>query len=421
MAGKIITIDWPTIAALPSDEYHIKLLNKQQAAVLQALCEYQHWLTRWDNLELTQDELDRFMGDIEFRLMGDETGGFMTVEELIEGVCGGLVCAAPKIGAMLATGVTSGFSVDDAGNPTIGGGGEDTVELPDDDPATEIDETAAARAGGMFSIAKGINAIIALTNTYFGADATADMTPAEAVTLIGLQYKIDETLMLGALTDMWAIKAASLGVIASLTEATVAGSLYCKGLSYQSINRVVLATAGISTASKVATADIVNAVTMEQIGDWYESGTLLPTTTYKEFTCVPSPTEVINYATLGVAVNSQTAWKNNHRLLFTVENYFTDSLGNVVDFWWYDAVGVTAPVNRISSVNMQLGTGITKPTINQVPFAAGHKYQFTIDTPAAAGSLQLTIPSTGMTAPITPSVAGVGIKVTIEDLGEILV
>lgn len=420
MAGKIITIDWPTIAALPSDEYHIKLLNKQQAAVLQALCEYQHWATRWDNLQISQDELDRFMGDIEFRLMGDEDGGMATVDDIKNGICEGLECSFERLAARYLSGVATGFTVGEDGTVSTGGG-EDTVELPVDDPATEIDETQAARSGGMFSIAKGVNAIIALTNTYFGADATADMTPAEAVTLIGLQYKIDEALMLAALTDMWAIKGASLGVIASLAEATVAGSLYCKGLSYQSINRVVLATGGLATASKVATADIVNAITMEQLGDWYESGTLLPTTTYKEFSCVPSPTEIMFMPVLGTNYITQTVWKNNHRLLITVENYFTDSLGNVTDFWWYDAVGVTAPANRIASVNIQLGTGITKPTVNQVPFASGHKYQFTMDTPAAAGDMRITVPSTGMTAPLTPSVAGVGFKVTIEDLGEILV
>jgi len=304
-----------------------------------------------------------------------------------------------------------------------GGGGEDAVALPDDDPLSEIDETVASRAGGMFAIAKGVNVVIGLTNTYFGLDATPDMTPEEATALIGIQYKIDETLMIAALTDLWAIKAASLGVILSLPEATVASSLYCKGLSYQSINRVVLAqTGGLGTPSKIATTDTVNAITLEQFSDWYEAGVGIPTTLYKEFSCVPSPTEIIYYTALGVGVYSQTLWKPNHRLLITGENYFTDADADTLDLAWYnDGVGV--PQNRIGNWFLsQGGVNYVKPTSNQIPYSSTHKYQFTIDTPNNNDKLFISLTGTvGMNLPYTPSVPTEGIKITIEDLGEVLV
>ena len=422
MAGKIITIDWPTIAALPSDEYHIKLLNKQQAAVLQALCEYQHWETRWDNLELSQDELTRFMGDIEYRLMGDD---FMaTVDDISNGICDGLECAFERIAARYLSGNVGGFSVGDDGEVTSGeAGAGDTVELPEDDPTTVIDEAEASRAGGMYAIAYGVNAVIGLSNTYFGADATADMTPTDAAALVALQYKIDETLMIAALTDMWAIKGASLGAIAALSTTDVASSLFCRGLSYQSINRVILAvTGGISVASKQATAAIVSAITLGQFGDWYEAGVSIPTTLYKEFSCVPSPTEIIYYTALGVGVYSQTLWKPNHRLLITGENYFTDADADTLDMAWYnDGVGV--PQNRIGNWFLsQGGVNYVKPTSNQIPYSSTHKYQFTIDTPNNNDKLFISLTGTaGMNLPYTPSVPAEGIKITIEDLGEVLV
>jgi len=70
-------IDWPTIAAMDSEDYELKALNQQQVAILLMLLEYQKWDTRWTNLELSKDELQSYIGDIEIRLMGNE-GSSMT-------------------------------------------------------------------------------------------------------------------------------------------------------------------------------------------------------------------------------------------------------------------------------------------------------------------------------------------------------
>jgi len=290
-----------------------------------------------------------------------------------------------------------------------------TEDLPEDDPLTPIDEEQSARSGGVSAVRIGYNQLWTDISNFY----TTTTPVATAQLRMKQLYKWVDDAAADTFVSFYYINRDAAHTFPASWASTLDGYLYCKGLNKQSMSRWALDT--LATYPEEQSLNLITATSDEQISDFYNRGLGTPSTLYKEYSCVPSPTEVINYTTLGVAVNSQTAWKNSHRLLFTVENYFTDSLGNVVDYWWYDAVGVTAPANRIASVNMQLGTGITKPTINQVPFASNHKYQFTIDTPAAAGSLQVTIPATGMTAPITPSVAGVGIKITIEDLGEILI
>jgi len=272
------------------------------------------------------------------------------------------------------------------------------------------------------SIAKALEGVWDKIDALFGvpSGAVTPVTPlADAQTIMKQLYICDIVLMDTAVDNYYTWRLSGVTQIAFNQTAAFPQHLYCNGWSYESLAAWVINSSGWVFSKQQIALKFWESLGDKFFTDFYEKGAKLPSTTYAEASCYPSPIEVMQIVLVGTNYNSQTSWKPNHRLLMTVENYWTDNLGNVLDYWWYDASGVTLPVNRISVVNMQLGTGITKPTVNQVPFSSGHKYQFTIDTPTASGSLQVNVSGSGMTAPITPSVAGVGIKLTIQDLGEI--
>jgi len=410
-------LDWLEIADMDSESVEYKALTQQQVSILLSLLEYQKWETRWENLGMSKNELESFIGDLEYRLMRNEVT-MATQAEITAAICDGLECFTESWAKRYLSGDGLNFSVGDDGTITIGGGTDGLPSSPTDDPLTIIDEAASARMGGSIAVGKGIELYLDKVDSYYGATNGAPTTPlATAQAQLKIYFPCDGALMDLAIATYYTYRNSNARIIFDGT-ASFYQYLYCKGSDLRAFLQWIVDLSGYAAAKVSMVNDLMTPLLPEFFTDYYTQGLELPSTTYLEASCVPSPTETIYLLALGTTYNGQQAWKNNHRLLFTVENYFTDNLGNIVDFWWYDAVGATLPVNRIATVSIQLGTGITKPTINQVPYASGHKYQFTIDTPAAAGSVAITLPSTGMTAPVTPSVAGVGIKVTIQDLGE---
>lgn len=408
-------IDWPTIAAMDSEDYELKPLNQQQVAILLMLLEYQKWETRWTNLELSKDELQTYIGDIEERLMRNE-GGMATKDDIRDGIYE----AMNRLALQVATGqyANIGLSTDEDGTVTPTPD-DPTSDLPEDDPLTPIDETQASNYGGTISLSKAIELLYDKLDTYYGAVNGTPATPeATAKTLIKAFFPCDGLMMDTAIASYYTYRTSN-GQLAFNTTQAMQLYLYCHGSNERGWGQWLSDQSGYAIAKFTVMNDLSVSLSDEFWTSYYQQGTNKPSTVYLEAGCVPSPTEIMNMPVLGTAYTSQTAWKANHRLLFTVENYFTDSTdSDILDFWWYDAAGVTLPVNRIASVNMQLGAGITKPTVNQVPFAANHKYQFTIDTVNGAGQVQITVPATGITTAVA-SVAGVGFKVTIQDLGEI--
>lgn len=409
MAGKIITIDWPTIAALPSDEYHIKLLSKQQAAVLQALCEYQHWQTRWDNLELSQDELDKFMGDIEFRLMGDETGGFMTVDELIEGICGGLVCAAPKIGAMLATGVTTGFTIDDEGNVTTPD--EGGVDVPEDDPTTpEYDEAAAARAGGVIVVTNGIQEI--LTNMYNWKQAGV-ITDVQAALRLELLYNYDPNDASAFASYWWNVYANSQGTV-PINLAIVQSNFFCKGLTMNSFTEYIYENHAVALEVPVL-EKFVQYFPVSQLDVWYQKGVLVPSTAYRSYSCTMNKVEqwTLNFSTAeSFTLPISQILKTGHRFLIEAVGSFVDAdvPNEVQDFFWKR--NTATGVNTFTGFTLSV-SGTSPATAAQVPYESSHAYAWTFDKVGDDGG---TITKTNDSF-TNPNVTGT-IILTLTDLGE---
>lgn len=408
---KAFPLIWSEIEKHDNDVDKFRPLTERQSAILLAAIEHYRWPTRWQELGISAIELEKEIAEIQDRLMREDGAMSMDYDQLEIAIKNAIYKATNDVAKQIVSGVTTGFVVNEDG--TVSSPTDDpATDLPTDDPATDLDESLAAKQGGVINVRKYLQQVC----NDMAAWHFAGVTQLNAALRLADIYGFDGT----ALTDYVAYYYTS--AVTPNTPATIAasidGTLFCRGVTNRSISYYIYNQH--ATAGEITELSLLNdCITQEILSGWFETGTDTPSTLYKENSCVPSPTETIYMPLLGTTYNGQQSWKPNHRLLVTVKNHFTDNLGNQVDFWWYDAVGVTLPVNRIATVSIQLGAGITKPTVNQVPFKSSHIYQFTLDTPSASGSIQITVPSTGMTAPITASIVGVGFEVTIQDLGEI--
>lgn len=386
MAGKIITIDWELIASLPSDEYQLKPLNKQQAAVLLALCEYQHWTSRWDNLALSQQDLDRFMGDIEYRLMLNESGdGMATQEDIAKGMYQAFNWLALQIASGQYANVN--ISTDEDGVVTLPSGDGSDIELPDDDPTTPIDETDAAHYGGVFALGTKLEEVVDRADLMYGP---LNGTPANAEALaqqnMKLYFPCDAALMDAAITSYYAYRATN-SQLAFNGGTDFFQWLFCNGYDINSINRFLISVRTFSTAKTLQISGLLAALLPEFWTDNFERGTQSPSTQYLDAACVKTPSQEI----LVMPLNTNRQFfglKANHRILLTFKGHVTDSDGDLQDsFWFRTAAGVLTRSNP----TFGYGAGVAQPTDNQVPYNSAHIYQFTMELPNSSTTMTINI------------------------------
>lgn len=409
-------IDWAQIESMDSEYQERKLLTQQHVAILLALLEYQKWTTRWENLGLTAGELQSFIGDIEYRLMQDEGSFLMTPEEFYDANKRSIYDAWNDIAKQIVSGRTTDISVGSDGtvtNPT------DTVDggtLPEDDPTTAVNETKGGKYGAAVAIAEGIEAVWDKIDSLYGAvNGTPVTLEADAAYQMKLLFPCDETLMGNAVNFYYLYRGTNPRFLYDIPVGMYQ-YMYCKGLNKETALRYMVDVVNFVIAKQTAMNNFILALSDAFFSYYFGIGSQTPSTAYLEASCEPSPPETMLLLVGGTTYTSNTAFKANHRLRITVSGYFQDSsvTPKISDFWWY-SFPPAVPANHISATNIQQGTGIVKPTVNQVPYAGGHSYQFTMDT-TSAGNMQITVPVAGMTAPITSPTGG--ITVTIVDLGE---
>lgn len=332
----------------------------------------------------------------------------------------GMYSTVNDVAKQIVSGRTTDIAVGSDGTVSDPTTGSATDEAPADDPTTTIDEEQSAIFGGTTSLCRGIELYLDKIDTLYGAtNGTPTTTEQDAEVILALYFDLDPTLLSSSLTAYYSYRASNPRILFDVLN-TMFQFMYCHGSNERAFGKWLVDLSAYSATKLFVVKNLVAALNDSFWTDYFNSGLNKPNTLYLDASCVPSPTEIMNMVTLGSTYTTQTVWKNSHRLLVTVENYFTDSVdSDILDFWWYKTTAGT-PVSRISSVTMQLGTGVSKPTTNQVPYSTTHKYQFTVDTPAAAGVLQLTVSAANITTPVA-SASGVGFKVTVQDLGEYVV
>jgi len=341
-------------------------------------------------------------------------GGAMTAQDFRDGI----YQAVNDLAAQLKSGSIGGFTVGDDGTVTFPSSAGDS-SLPEDNPLTPlIDERLSAKMGGIIDIARGLESVWDKIDALFGVPSGA-VTPVTSLDDAKLQMQLyfacDQTLMGIACDNYYAWRLGSATQIAFTQTATFAQFLFCNGYDANALARWVIDNSGWIPSKQIIALDFWLSLSESFFSVRFANGIEKPSTTYLEAVCVPSPQEIIILNVFNTNVTSATSWKPNHRLKFSITGVLTDTAaGHKRDFWWYDGAAA-APAFVPASMSMQLGTGITKPTINQVPFSATGTYVFTIDTPASSGALVLNMAAGGVfNSPFTGS-----IDITIDDLGEI--
>lgn len=371
------------------------------------------WLAWMESTAFWKDaEDDSFIGIQEILKFeeGIELPMSIDYEALKAAISDGTYKAWNDLAKQVVSGTTTNINVDANGNVTTGTGTTDptdAVELPIDDPLTAIDETAAAKQGGMINVRFMMQSILNdMAAWHFGA-----VPEVQAVSRLSLLYGLEGANVDAFVNYYYTVDASPDTVITLLS--ILDSYFYCRGLNYNNFSKYILKE-HTPTTDRETLLKFAPCLTPELLSQWYESGIDTPSTTYQENSCVPSKPETMPTITsFGTNYQSQTSWKKYHRLRITTNGLLTDNSGHKRDFWYYDGAAAN-PVFVPASTSIQQGVGITKPTINQVPFSATGTYVFTLDLGSSDGVMIFNLAAGGT------FVGGTGgINVTIEDLGEI--
>jgi hypothetical protein len=314
----------------------------------------------------------------------------------------------------IVSGATSGFEIDEDGNVIIGGeDGEDG--LPEDDPATEVDETAAARSGGATAVRIGINSIWSNLNAWYGASVAL----AEAQNRLKLIYNLEPTASDALVSEYWSARQQAQPYVSSFAS-TLDSYLYCKANNPQVLAEWIYEVH--TTNQQFLASKLVPALTQAQMDDWFTQGMEVPSTDYQAYSCVPIDPEqwILDAAYLQTSAYKTGAsiGKINHRILIEVSgkvNHPSD--GSYQDFFYHVAAnGTKTYVGAATSFGtLQFNDNLSNPPQNKNPWKASGVYAVTMETTSAqAYRFRRAISAANMAAGTT------GFTIKLTDLGEVI-
>ncbi len=346
-------------------------LNLQWCKILAGWLEWMEDVAGWQDAD---DELHAGIQGFLFFERGIEGGIFMTPDEFRDALDAGMYSAFNKLARQIVSGRYTDIAVDEDGNvsqPSESGG---DAGLPEDDPGTPtFDEAFAAKAGGCRAVVSGFNSIWSDMANWQGIGLSEATMQAR---LMQKYQIVDEESAYGfvhAYTTAWPAH------IASYTE-TLSSMLFCGGDNFKStvadyiIENVDITLQGVGFA-------LNNALTSEQISDWFNYGVEVPASDYKTYPCVPIPTETF---TLNMALSNTPSyttngiWKANHRYQVKIAGTFTDSDNpNLVGDGMY-IHDTSTGVKTWLPTNFNF-TNLENIQQAKVPFEPSHIYIFTLD------------------------------------------
>jgi hypothetical protein len=337
-------------------------------------------------------------------------GGMATKQDIKEALIEWTKDTALKI----VSGATGGIVIDEDGNVTIGGEDGD-AGLPEDDPTTEVDETAVARSGGATAVRIGINSIWSNLDSWYDFS----VSEANAVERLTLLYELNPAETAEFVAYYYAQRAASQQYVSSFAS-TLDGYLYCKGNNKQVIAEWVFEVGAIATIAMSSL--MVEALTQGQLDNWFTQGTQVPSTDYVAFSCVPIDPE---QWTLDAAYLQTSAYKTgasigktNHRILIEVSgkvNHPSD--GSYQDFFYHVASNGTKSFVGIATSfgSLQFNDNLSNPPQSKVPWKASGVYAVTMETTSAqAYRFRRVISAANQAAGTT------GFTIKLTDLGEVI-
>lgn len=312
-------------------------------------------------------------------------------------------------------GAILGYEVDEEGNPIIPpdeGGGE---PLPEDDPATEINETESAIYGAMLEIALRLEQVLDKIDTLYGAvNGTPVTAEQDAQSIMVAYFSCDQTLMQTAVTSYygWRVSNNQFGFQGSTTFPLY---LYCNGYDMNDLNRYLLDVAAYTINKVNRIGQFWEALSDSFFTESYAKGQSKPSTAYLDASCVPMPyQEFLNIPYNSSRNLSPATAKGGHRLLIEVSGYFVDGSEIQDAFWYRNASGVLVR----SNFQFVHAAGSNMPSDNQVPYSTTHAYSYTIDLSTGTSSWSVNFPrNANMDVASTSPTNGFSIKIT--DLGQV--
>jgi len=338
-----------------------------------------------------------------------------TEAELTNAIYNGMYKWTNDVAKQIISGRITDIAVDEDGNivaPSEGGA------LPGDDPLTPQDESKMAKSGGAIRVRIGINDLLLDVHTLYGNDAVEDTTLSDALFIISSRYKVDITALTTVMTEYWADRAASKVQLTTIDTNLLDSELYCEGVSKQTINSVIVDITAVSIEARQNAVGLVNALTDEQISDWFNIGSETGSTNYLAYSCEPIPDYEFTIQWGAASINDTHIFKKHHRYLITVEGSLLDPDGDIQDAWWHKQVGQIEVFDN-ADFNIQQGGAVKiDPTVFEVPYNVQHKYVWTLDMGDQDASPQWTLSRDGTMAVGSTSPSN-GLLVKVHDLGEI--
>lgn len=364
------------------------------------------------------EEKTRAITEIAALLAYDDCEGSMATKEDIRD---GFYEAMNRLAAQIVSGRFTDIFVDEDGvvsDPSDSTGGEDSgadspLPLPSDDPATELNETLAAKSGGCISIRTYVQDIcnnVALWHSHA-------LTESEVVGRLENVYGLTGTDVDNYVAYYYST-ATSPDDAPTISD-TLDSTLFCRGVSVASIFYYIYNQHAVS-GEKTELEFLAKCFTEEIITSWYGRGILVPSTDYNAYICTKIPVEefdldmstaeIPEYFTSGV-------WKAGHRFLIEVsgswgnDTTFPTTVGDAMYF--HDLV---TGIKDFSPLHFNFSGGVDDPVQAQVPFQDDHVYAFTVDRNTTTGSSAgiISKSSGGINLPDTTGV----LHVKVTDLGQ---
>ena len=348
---------------------------------------------------------------------GIEGGIFMTPDEFKQSLYEGLYKWTNDVAKQIVSGGIGGFSVDEDGNVVVGG--DATAELPEDDPETPQDENAEARNGAAIAVAYGLQHLYNKLFELFGIDSVPDTSLGDAQLTISQIFQVSQPAMDEAVAGYYDVRAALFSDYIALNVNEIAEVYYCSNGSIEAVCEYILDLAAPSETARFNIVELFKALATSQYAAWEAAGAEVPSLVYIGYGCTPIPYEEI---TLDMSTSNNPSkttngvWKEGHRYLIEASGSYVDTdVPDLVGDAMYFYVPSTG-VKTFSTLNFNFDGSITVPTQIQVPYAADHKYRFTIEKNPGSGNASRAISrdNGGMNL---PNVSGL-LTIKITDLGK---
>jgi len=362
------------------------------------------------------EEQARALRQIAALLSYDECGDTfdMTPEEFKQSLYEGLYQWSNDVAKQIVSGGIGGFSVDDDGNVTVGGGGDTPVVLPPDDPATPFDDSLAAQMGGTIEVSRALELFYDKLDTYYGAtNGTPTTLEATTQAFIKAFFPCDEAAMDAAITAYYAYRATNGRIIFDVN-ATIQNYMFCRGGGERAWNMWLSDQSAYAIAKFNIVKQLSDALSDDFWTDYFANGAEKPSTQYLDASCVKIPDQTLTGLTFGVA-RSSTIIKPLHRYLFIWDGLATDTDGDTQDpFWFRTAAGVLT----FTTPTIVHSAGSNLPSSTQVPYNSSHHYEYTTDSQNLAGNAYVITMNKHASLNATGLVYTNAFNVTIKDLGE---